>query len=138
MLYLNHNDCQLCHFLHVNLHSHNYIPKILGGGGPRPFWSACFCFCSCLRISGTKANLCGYIVKMAVNKILCQFPISNHNDCQLCHFLHVNLHSHNYIPNILGGGGPRLFWSACFCFCSCLRISGTKANLCGYISRGKL
>ena len=40
MLYLNHNDWQLCHFLHVNLHSHNYIPTILGGGGPRSFWSA--------------------------------------------------------------------------------------------------
>ena len=42
MFYLNHNDWQLCHFLHVNLHSHNYIPTILGGGGLRPFWSACF------------------------------------------------------------------------------------------------
>ena len=30
MLYLNCNKWQLCHFLHA----HNYIPKILGGGGP--------------------------------------------------------------------------------------------------------
>ena len=32
MHYVNHNDWQLCHCQHVNLHAHNYIPKMLGGG----------------------------------------------------------------------------------------------------------
>ena len=66
------------------LHAHNYIPKIVGGGDPRPFWSTCLHsfghICPDMKIYAL-LTLYRYSSIETVTSFHCQVDSMNRNYC---------------------------------------------------------